>query len=152
VTRLRRAPRVQVVIVKRTPLPGATIGPDDRVGIGISFGMTARGDVFITGMAPQGPAKASGQIRRGDQLLGVDGVDIRGAGAIFLSPLRAAYQTYPAVPFLVREMTHVFRFVTAGWDVRDIVNLIIGQQGSFVRLETACLPDDLASPQTAPRP
>ena len=32
----------------------------DKVGIGISFGMTAKGDVFITGMAPNGPAKASG--------------------------------------------------------------------------------------------
>ncbi|KAJ1467551.1 hypothetical protein T484DRAFT_1858482, partial [Baffinella frigidus] len=124
------------VIVQRQPIPGASVGATDRVGIGISFGMTpefgatdrvgigisfgmtAKGDVFITGMAPTGPAKASGQVRRGDQLTSVDGVDIK------------------------------------GWDVKDIVNLIVGQQGSFVRLhgsfvrlETACLPDDHVSPE-----
>lgn len=50
------------VLVQRQPIPGAQT-VTDRVGIGISFGMTAKGDVFITGMAPNGPAKSSGQIK-----------------------------------------------------------------------------------------
>ena len=48
------------VVVTRQPIPGAQVTQTDKVGIGISFGMTAKGDVFITGMAPNGPAKASG--------------------------------------------------------------------------------------------
>jgi hypothetical protein len=58
------APRVsrvsKSVVVIRQPIPGAQVTQTDKVGIGISFGMTAKGDVFITGMAPNGPAKASG--------------------------------------------------------------------------------------------
>jgi C-terminal processing protease CtpA/Prc len=48
-----------------------------RVGIGISFGITRTGEIFITGLSPKGPAKASGKIKEGDQLLAVDGVDIK---------------------------------------------------------------------------
>lgn len=48
------------VVVQRQPIPGAQVSQSDKVGIGISFGMTQKGDVFITGMAPNGPAKACG--------------------------------------------------------------------------------------------
>jgi hypothetical protein len=47
-------------VVLRQPIPGAQVSQTDKVGIGISFGMTQKGDVFITGMAPNGPAKACG--------------------------------------------------------------------------------------------
>jgi len=77
--------------------------------------MTAKGDVFITGMAPNGPAKSSGHIRRGDQLVAVDGTEI------------------------------------STWDVKDIVDLIVGAQGSFVRLEIATLPEDQFSPSPPPK-
>ena len=79
-----RAGRVlRSVSVVRGPAGAGASGagrqdPVDRVGIGISFGITAKGDVFITRMAPGGPAESSGHIRRGDQLLAVDTVDIRG--------------------------------------------------------------------------
>ncbi|EKX38454.1 hypothetical protein GUITHDRAFT_165214 [Guillardia theta CCMP2712] len=96
----------KLVIIQRQPIPGQQLSPEDPVGIGISFGMTAKGDVFITGMAPNGPAKSSGQIRRGDQLISVDGTEVN------------------------------------GWDVKNIVSLIIGPQGSFVRLELASLHQD----------
>jgi len=57
-----KVPRVQkTVLVERQPIPGAQVSRSDKVGIGISFGMTQKGDVFITGMAPNGPAKASGR-------------------------------------------------------------------------------------------
>jgi hypothetical protein len=56
------------VSIIRTALSGTNPVPG-KIGIGISFGVTAKGEVFITGMAPNGPAKACGQIRRGDQLL-----------------------------------------------------------------------------------
>jgi len=105
----------KVVIIQRQPIPGSQVGPDDKVGIGISFGMTAKGDVFITGMAPNGPAKSSGHIRRGDQLVAVDGTEI------------------------------------STWDVKDIVDLIVGAQGSFVRLEIATLPEDQFSPSPPPK-
>ena len=49
-----------------------------RVGIGISFGVTKSGDVFITALSKGGPAKASGKIAEGDQLLSVDGCEIKG--------------------------------------------------------------------------
>ena len=49
-----------------------------RVGIGISFGVTKSGDVFITALSQGGPAKASGKIAEGDQLLSVDGCEIKG--------------------------------------------------------------------------
>lgn len=103
------APKVarinKTVAVQRQPIPGAQVSQTDKVGIGISFGMTAKGDVFITGMAPNGPAKASGQIKRGDQLVAVDDTEIK------------------------------------GWDVKDIVGLIVGQQDTQVRLQVASLPD-----------
>ena len=50
----------KTVLVQRQPIPGAQVSQSDKVGIGISFGMTQKGDVFITGMAPNGPAKTSG--------------------------------------------------------------------------------------------
>ena len=57
-----KVPRIQkTVVVERQPIPGAQVSRSDKVGIGISFGMTQKGDVFITGMAPNGPAKASGR-------------------------------------------------------------------------------------------
>eukprot|EP00802_Teleaulax_amphioxeia_P008062 Tamp_08070.p1 GENE.Tamp_08070~~Tamp_08070.p1 ORF type:complete len:770 (+),score=52.68 Tamp_08070:44-2311(+) len=105
----------KVVIIQRQPIPGSQVAPEDKVGIGISFGMTAKGDVFITGMAPNGPAKSSGHIRRGDQLIAVDGTEI------------------------------------STWDVKDIVDLIVGPQGSFVRLEIATLPEDQFSPSPPPK-
>eukprot|EP00282_Hemiselmis_andersenii_P001855 CAMPEP_0114153502 /NCGR_PEP_ID=MMETSP0043_2-20121206/24391_1 /TAXON_ID=464988 /ORGANISM="Hemiselmis andersenii, Strain CCMP644" /LENGTH=98 /DNA_ID=CAMNT_0001248545 /DNA_START=15 /DNA_END=308 /DNA_ORIENTATION=+ len=80
-------------------IPGSQPGPGSKIGIGISFGVTAKGEVFITGMAPNGPAKASGQIRRGDQLISVDGQDVK------------------------------------GWDVNDIVKLIVGDPGSSVVID-----------------
>ena len=51
----------KTVVVRRLPIPGAQASQPDKVGIGISFGMTQKGDVFITGMAPNGPAKACGK-------------------------------------------------------------------------------------------
>ena len=44
----------RTVIIQRQPIPGAQVGPDDKVGIGISFGMTAKGEVFITGACGAG--------------------------------------------------------------------------------------------------
>ena len=53
----------------------------------------------------------AGQIKRGDQLLAVDGTEIK------------------------------------GWDVKDIVGLIVGPQDTEVRLNVASLPDgDPSSP------
>jgi len=99
----------KTVMVLRQAIPGAQVSHSDKVGIGISFGMTAKGDVFITGMAPNGPAKASGQIKRGDQLVAVDDTEIR------------------------------------GWDVKEIVGLIVGHLDTQVRLQVASLPDGHAS-------
>ena len=40
-----------------------------------------------------------------------------------------------------------------GWDVKDIVGLIVGQQDTYVQLEVASLPDEHSlSPLTSPRP
>lgn len=40
-----------------------------------------------------------------------------------------------------------------GWDVKDIVGLIVGQQDTYVQLEVASLPDGHSlSPLTSPRP
>ena len=64
-------------------------------------------------MAPNGPAKASGQIRRGDQLITVDGHDVQ------------------------------------GWDVNDIVKLIVGEPNTYVTVEVFGIsPEDasVASP------
>lgn len=54
--------------------------------------------VFITGLAPNGPARGTGIIRRGDQLISVDDVNVN------------------------------------GWDVNDIVRLIVGEVGSAVKV------------------
>jgi hypothetical protein len=70
-----------------------------RVGIGISFGVTRSGEIFITGLSPKGAAKASGKVKENDQLLAVDGVDIK------------------------------------GWQVADIVQLILGKPGTKVKLD-----------------
>ena len=70
-----------------------------RVGIGISFGVTRSGEIFITGLSPKGSAKASGKVKEGDQLLAVDGVDIK------------------------------------GYQVKDIVQLILGKPGTKVSLD-----------------
>ena len=69
------------------------------MGIGISFGVTRSGEIFITGLSPKGPAKASGKVKEGDQLLAVDGVDVN------------------------------------GYQVKDIVQLILGKSGTQVRLD-----------------
>ena len=55
----------KTVIIQRQPIPGAQVGPDDKVGIGISFGMTAKGEVFITGACGAG-APNHGERERGD--------------------------------------------------------------------------------------
>ena len=34
-----------------------------NIGIGISFGLTRFGEIFITGLSPRGAAKASGKIK-----------------------------------------------------------------------------------------
>ena len=39
----------KTVIIQRQPIPGTQVGPDDKVGIGIAFAVTAKGEVFITG-------------------------------------------------------------------------------------------------------
>ena len=67
-----------VVAVERRPPEGALAVESGLAGIGISFGVTARGDVFITGLSSGGPAKLCGRIRRGDQLLAVDGRSVHG--------------------------------------------------------------------------
>ena len=69
-------PRSEVVYIVRQSSNDNTSGRS-RVGIGISFGITRTGEIFITGLSPKGPAKASGKIKEGDQLLAVDGVDIK---------------------------------------------------------------------------
>ncbi|EKX37741.1 hypothetical protein GUITHDRAFT_165376 [Guillardia theta CCMP2712] len=38
-------------------------------GIGIAIGMTSKGDIFLTGMAPKGPAEQSNELIKGDQLV-----------------------------------------------------------------------------------
>ena len=45
-------------------------------GIGIAIGMTSKGDIFLTGMAPMGPAEQSNELIKGDQLVrGYDAQD-----------------------------------------------------------------------------
>lgn len=71
-----RRERRMVVVTRQGPKGS---GPQDsKVGIGISFGVTRGGHTYITGLSPNGPGRASGQLREGDQLLAVDGVDIQG--------------------------------------------------------------------------
>jgi len=88
---------VEVHIVRQTSKdqPSAK----SRVGIGISFGVTRSGEIFITGLSPKGSAKASGKVREGDQLLAVDGVEIK------------------------------------GYQVKEIVQLILGKPGTKVSLQ-----------------
>ncbi len=50
----------------------------DKVGIGISFGLTANGDVYVTALAPNGSAETSGLINVGDRILAVDGAEVTG--------------------------------------------------------------------------
>eukprot|EP00960_Hanusia_phi_P027670 746948-Hanusia_phi.AAC.5 len=47
-------------------------------GIGIAIGMTSKGEIFLTGMAPKGPAEMSKELIKGDQLLAIDGVEVNG--------------------------------------------------------------------------
>ena len=78
-TPARQRMRSTVAVERRPPegTPSAA-GDGGRAGIGISFGVTARGDVFITGLSSGGPAQLCGRIRRGDQLLSVDGQTVHG--------------------------------------------------------------------------
>ena len=85
---------VQIVRQSSKDQPSAK----SRVGIGISFGVTRSGEIFITGLSPKGSAMASGKVKEGDQLLAVDGVDIK------------------------------------GYQVKDILQLILGKPGTKVSL------------------
>ena len=52
--------------------------PSGKVGIGISFGRSSDGDVYVTGFVRGGAADGCGQIFVGDRILKVDEADVTG--------------------------------------------------------------------------
>ena len=50
-------------------------------GIGAAFESVDGGGLFVHSFAAGGPAQACGLIQRGDQLISVDGIDVRGMSA-----------------------------------------------------------------------
>jgi hypothetical protein len=91
--------------------------------------LVSAGDVFITGMAPNGPAKNSGEVRRGDQLLQVSGstrATLHALSDFTSAPQARGPQRAPDAT-LPRARGQVDGKDISSWDVKDIVALILGR-------------------------
>lgn len=67
----------KIISLTRVQRRGPTLNVNKgNGGVGISFGLTAGGTTFITGMAPGGPAEVSGKLFVGDELISVNGVTV----------------------------------------------------------------------------
>eukprot|EP00802_Teleaulax_amphioxeia_P024746 Tamp_25487.p1 GENE.Tamp_25487~~Tamp_25487.p1 ORF type:complete len:217 (-),score=26.22 Tamp_25487:155-805(-) len=65
------------------------IAQKDKCGVGIAFGVDdpPHGPLVVKGFVPSGPAAADGTVQKGDVLVEIDGLDIRGKSVMAVTPL-----------------------------------------------------------------